>query len=160
MFSPNDRTGLVSVYQAFIERLRYIRRGDYALSNRLIAPLVISEIGSNENLNIRMITSFIRHHTIMHAPIIGWLQNNRLLNEDDLINGLNSAINQSREVTLGRLISAVLRNEITLYKPIGYVLSTAKDNASDSMNKRAESIRKRIEMTGIEYQHRVRKKTG
>jgi len=160
MLSPNDRTGLVSVYQAFIERLRYIRRGDYALSNRLIAPLIISEIGSNENLNMRMITSFIRHHTVMHAPIIGWFQNNRLLNKDDLINGLNSVIDQSRRVTLGRLIGAVLRNEIILYKPIGYVLSTAKDSASDSLKKRAESIRKRIEKTGIEYKRRVHKKAG
>ena len=62
VYSPRDRSGLESVYQEFMERTRYLRRGDYVFTDRLVVPLVVAELGSAEHLDIRMLTSFIRHH--------------------------------------------------------------------------------------------------
>lgn len=62
-YSPVDKKCISSVYQKFIERTRYLRRDDYAIGDILVAPLVISEINSNQNLHIRMTTSLLRHHT-------------------------------------------------------------------------------------------------
>ena len=41
MYSPLNREGLDSVYQQFMERTRYLRRGDYVFTDRLVAPLVL-----------------------------------------------------------------------------------------------------------------------
>ena len=37
--SPRDRSRVVGNYQTFIERSRYLRRGDYVWSDMLVAPL-------------------------------------------------------------------------------------------------------------------------
>ena len=155
MLSPRNRQGLLSTYQQFLERTRYIRRGDYALSNRLIAPLVISEVGCSENLNIRMITSLIRHHTIMHKPIMGWYQNDRLLNIDDVIVGLKSAIEKGTDQTIARLASVMHDENLVVYKPIGYVLSACKNVTDDSLKRRAEAIRVRLSARKDEFFNRV-----
>ena len=84
MYSPRDRDGLVSAYQHFLERTRYLRRGDYAFTDRLIVPLVLAEVGTNENLNLRMTTSLIRHHTVIHKPVMGWIHQGRVLNFPDV----------------------------------------------------------------------------
>ena len=49
------RAGLQSQYQEFIERTRYLRRGDYVFSDMLCAPLVLEELGVCDNMQIRMI---------------------------------------------------------------------------------------------------------
>ena len=40
-YCTTDRAGLQSQYQEFIERTRYLRRGDYVFSDILSAPLVL-----------------------------------------------------------------------------------------------------------------------
>nr|WP_320191919.1 NAD(P)H-dependent oxidoreductase [uncultured Desulfobacter sp.] len=155
MLSPINRQGLLSTYQQFLERTRYIRRGDYVLSDRLIAPLVISEIGSCENLNIRMITSLIRHHTVMHKPIIGWYQDDILLNKTDLIAGLESTIEKGTAQTVGRLSCVANDQSLVVYKPVGYVLSACKDEADDSMKKRRKAITARLEYRRNEFEKRI-----
>ena len=79
-FSPEDRTDVNSVYQQFVERTRYIRRDNYLLGDILFAPFVASEIGARQNLHFRMLTSSIRHHTVLHHPILA------MFNSDELIN--------------------------------------------------------------------------
>ncbi len=80
-YSPRDRRDILSVYQTFIERTRYLRRDHYLLGDLFVAPLVISEIGANQNLHIRILTSMVRHHTILHHALIGFEQDRRLLNQ-------------------------------------------------------------------------------
>ena len=157
MLSPRNHQGLQSTYQQFLERTRYIRRGDYALSDRLIAPLVMSELGSSENLNIRMITSLIRHHTIMHKPIMGWYQNGALLNTEDIISGLKSTISKGTEQTVSRLASVMHDENLIVYKPIGYVLSACKDESDSSMIHREEAVKFRHSARKREFLQRVRK---
>ena len=77
-YSPEERSHVVSAYQQFIERTRYLRRDNYVLTDLLFAPFVISELSARQNLNIRMLTSGIRHHTVLHRPIIGMLHEGHL----------------------------------------------------------------------------------
>ena len=58
IYSSKDRVDVNSNYQRFMERTRYIRRGDYILSNRLVAPLIFEEVGFSENYAIRASTSY------------------------------------------------------------------------------------------------------
>lgn len=155
MYSPKKRSGLVSVYQSFLERLRYLRRGDYALSNRLIVPLVFSEVGSNENLNMRMITSLIRHHTVMHAPIIGLFKDGSLLNSEEIEAKCDGVVESGANLTIGRLHGAALCNEVILYKPVGYVLSSTKDNADNALDKRQVAIQDRLDKSTNEFNERI-----
>ena len=69
-YSAVTRNKENSVYQRFIERTRYWRRSSYMIGDKLTAPFVISELNSNQNLHIRMLTSLIRHHTIIHILLL------------------------------------------------------------------------------------------
>ncbi|MBT5401801.1 hypothetical protein HOL24_14970 [bacterium] len=125
--SPKDRKLLRTAYQRFIERTRYLRRGDYLFSDVSVMPIVFEEIGSSENLGIRLLTSLIRHQTIMHAPNIGYIHNNNVLNFDEMKEKWLRGIHESKGLTISRLNQ--LKNVDSLsYNPVGYILSVAADN--------------------------------
>ena len=113
VYSPRDRTGIDSVYQQFMERTRYLRRGDYVFTDRLVAPLVLMEIGAHENIDLRMMTSFVRHHTVISRPIIGYLHNSKLLNGDEVAAELQRAAIDGARLLAGRLASTNLRLAVT-----------------------------------------------
>lgn len=136
-YSRKDRSGMLTNYQKFIERTRYLRRGDYLFSDTPLMPLVIEEIESGENLHIRMITSLIRHHTIILKPNICYEVNDKLINLDSVKSSWIEAINTATKITVGRLKRSS-REPAIAYKPVGFVLSSAKDNE--------ESVRKRHEI--------------
>lgn len=152
-YSPKDRLNTVSVYQRFIERTRYIRRDDYVLSDRLVAPFVISEIGSNQNLHIRILTSFIRHHTVLHHPLIGFEHNQKILNWDEVVEQGVSFVDNATRLTLGRLAAVLEAPESKAYNPVGYTVSREKAAAEattstyrhwmDRRRNQAESLARR-----------------
>ena len=145
IYSPVDRTGLLSNYQAWIERTRYIRRGDYALSNRLVVPLTIEEVGAREHMNIRMVTSLIRHHTVVHKPIVAWIHEGELLNPEQLRKDLLNAALLGSQLLQGRFVDVCTHKQMTAYKPVGYILSYARDNTSKAMKSREKAITIRYE---------------
>ncbi|MBI5164714.1 MAG: NAD(P)H-dependent oxidoreductase [Magnetospirillum sp.] len=124
-YSPEDLTQVKSVYQRFIERTRYLRRDDYALGNCLTAPFVISEINANQNLHIRMLTSMIRHMTILHHPLIGRVYKDELLNFDQLV---ESGVSFAH--ALLRFRAKGDRSRRGSYNPIGYVISAESKGIS------------------------------
>ena len=146
-YSPIDRNELHTSYQRFLERTRYLRRGDYVLSDVVAAPLIIEELGSDENLNIRMMTSILRHHTILSQPIIAYQHKGEVLNHDDVIGRFQKFNALVRKATVGRL--KVYSEEINhlKYKPVGYVLSAVKDAEDEKMNNRQKMVEDRIEKT-------------
>ncbi len=146
-FSPIDRRGLETNYQRFIERTRYLRRGDYVFSDLLTAPIVIDEIGANENLHIRMMTSMIRHHTILSKPIISYQSKGKELNTEQVLEQFSSFNQQVRKVVIGKLLAYSSDVNHLKYKPVGYVLSAAKDKEDEKLLKRATMIQKRIAIT-------------
>jgi multimeric flavodoxin WrbA len=140
MYSPLNREGLDSVYQQFMERTRYLRRGDYVFTDRLVAPLVLTELGSHENLDLRMMTSFVRHHTVISRPIIGYLHQGKLLNGDEVIAELQRVAVLGARLLAGRLVSTSLRLSSTQYHPVGYVLATEKDKEASTMSAREKAV--------------------
>ena len=144
-YSTGNRAGLNSQYQEFIERTRYLRRGDYVFSDLLCSPLVLEELGAGDNMQIRMMTSMIRHHTIIYKPMTAYLQNGRLLNEAQVHRELDEFVAQARRTTTGRLLTYASKVEHLKYNPVGYVLSAMKDAEDEKMKRRREMIETRME---------------
>lgn len=145
VFSPKDRSGIVSNYQKFIERTRYLRRGDYVFSDLLVAPLVIDEVGANENLHIRLVTSMMRHHTIVSRPLVANYYDGKFLNKPEILEGLNRATELIVKTTVGRVRLYSKDMGDMNYNPVGYVLSVVKDKEDIKLRKREAMIDDRIE---------------
>lgn len=124
--SLRRRERLSNHYQRFIERTRYLRRGDYMFSDVALMPLVFEEIGGTEQMHVRIVTSMIRHHTAVLKPIIGYIQNGDLLNPDDIEEDWINALTQGRRIAIGRLRAALDSDNRVAYNPVGYILSVEK----------------------------------
>lgn len=153
--SLNDFNKIRTNYQTFLERTRYLRRGDYFFSDIMIAPLILQEIGSMENLHIRMITSFIRHHTVVSNPIIGYLYKNKILNENAVEKHFEFFIHDASKLAIARLADELMDGQFTKYNPVGYVVSPAKDQ-EDALNKRRIAVKKRRERLKSIAKKRIR----
>jgi multimeric flavodoxin WrbA len=62
--------GIADVYQALLERTRYIRRDDWRLHNVPLAAYVVKTPGRPSTFPIKIMTSWMRHNTIVHPPIV------------------------------------------------------------------------------------------
>ena len=145
VYSATDRQGLISNYQRFVERTRYLRRGDYVFSDSLTAPLVLEELGANENMSIRMATSLLRHHTVLTKPMIVHVQNNELLNSRQVMKQFGQFIIKAQALTAGRLRSFVnsQTSEVSKYNPVGYILSSEKDKEDVKLQVRVQMSEER-----------------
>ncbi|MBW1860918.1 MAG: flavodoxin family protein [Deltaproteobacteria bacterium] len=58
-------------YQVFIERMRFMRRNHFELTNLLVSGLCYNQTGAivNPIHSLKTVTSFIRHNTIIHRPV-------------------------------------------------------------------------------------------
>lgn len=135
-YSPVNRRGLVNAYQRFIERTRYHRRGDYLFTDVMVIPFVLDELGANENLPIRMMTSLIRHHTVVGKPLVAHIHKGNILNLDVVDADWAMLLEQSRKLTVGRLQGIGMDPKIA-YNPVGYILSALKDKESSVVERRA-----------------------
>ncbi len=144
-YSPTDTRSLKSVYQKFIERTRYLRRDHYVLGNVLTAPLVLSEVNANQNLHIRMLTSMIRHHTILHHPLLGFEYQQEIINWDFLIKQGISFVENTVQLTSGKLQMEASKVTDTLYNPLGYVYSAAEAKHEEKQARQARMFEKRKE---------------
>ncbi len=158
MYSPVDRDGLTSVYQQFVERTRYLRRGDYVFTDRVVAPVVFAEVGSNEHLDVRMATSFIRHHTVICRPVVGWIHEGKLINEGEVREGLRTAIEHGAKLLTGRLGASSEIPPLTHYQPVGYVLAVARDKEPDTIAARDSAMAVRRERLRHQAQSRLETK--
>jgi multimeric flavodoxin WrbA len=143
IYSPCDSENVKSNYQTFIERTRYLRRGDYVFNNQLVAPLIFEEVGANENYALRAITSMIRHHTVISNPIIAFLHNNIMLNEEKVRLKFNSFIDSVRKMASAR-IGEIFEEKNHQYNPVGYLLSANKDLEDNQLNLRKKMVNSRI----------------
>ena len=161
VLSPRNRDGLETVYQTFMERTRYLRRGDYVFTDHLVVPLVVSDVEMHEHMDVRMMTSFIRHHTVMHKPIVAWVHNGHILNDAEVRADFQSVVAQARRLVAGRLGVASTRAQSAQYNPVGYILAPAKDKEQATMDARQKAVavrRKNIEReSGERLQAKSRK---
>lgn len=70
-YNPVSIDDLVTRYQVFTERMRFIRRNNYELSNKLVTALCYHEFGATINPihSLKSMVSYIRHNTVMRKPI-------------------------------------------------------------------------------------------
>ncbi len=157
VYSAADRQGLTSNYQRFIERTRYLRRGDYVFSDSMTAPLVLEDVGVNDNMSIRMATSLLRHHTVLAKPMIAYLQNDELLNSRQVMEKFIQFISRTQMLTAGRLGAFVnsQKSGVSKYNPVGYILSSEKDKEDEKLRLRANMVEERYTRLAIDAASRL-----
>jgi multimeric flavodoxin WrbA len=155
-YSPTAKKKLHSVYQRFIERTRYLRRDDYAVGDLLTAPLVFSEINSNQNLHIRMSTSLIRHHSVLHHPLLGFELNREIINWDHLLTQGSSFVRNAARLTRARMQCEDALAARRQYNPLGYVIAAEKKREFDGSSKHEQTR----EARAMERNARRRRKVG
>ncbi len=111
----NSKRDLIYRYQAFTERTRYLRRDDFQLTNTCIVSMIINEVGSINNPlhSLKVLTSYIRHNTIVLKPLEMVCHDDRILYEsafEPLIPTLQ-LISKGRDLAPARKVS---------YKANGY----------------------------------------
>lgn len=155
--SPKDRKGLLTNYQKFMERTRYLRRGDYILSDMIVSPLVVQELGFEENIQLRMLTSCLRHHTMLAKPMTMYQRSDKVLNAAEVLSEFNDFGRLAQKVATGRLAIYSDQVEHLKYNPVGYILSFAKDKEDEQLSRRNEMIEGRIAKAKIESDKRLAK---
>jgi multimeric flavodoxin WrbA len=157
VLSSPDRAGLSSNYQTFIERTRYLRRGDYLFSDLLAAPLVVEDIGAHENMAVRMATSMIRHHTVLTAPMVLYRHAGVVLNGEEVAAQFERFTRHVRTLTAGRLRSFVEDERLSIhrYHHVGYVLAAAKDAEDEKMKLRERVVSDRHQKLAREARERL-----
>lgn len=123
-YSPEDRAELRSVYQQFIERTRYLRRDNYVFDDLLAAPFVVSELEARQHLHVRIATSMIRHQTVMHRPLIGYVQDKQHINTAQVNRTADEFVVLAQKLFVGRHRRE--QKSAPIYNPIGYEISLAK----------------------------------
>lgn len=154
IFSPRDSHKVNSNYQTFMERTRYLRRGDYVFSNQLAAPLVFEEIGGSENYALRAMTSMVRHHTVIGQPMIGYIHGGEILNGTEVMGQMKQFLASVRRLAAARL-AEVFEKENTKYRPVGYVLAADKEAEDARLNSRQEMVKSRYEHMMDEAKERL-----
>lgn len=144
VLSAKDSQSLSSNYQTFIERTRYIRRSDYAFSNQLVAPLVFEEIGAGQNYALRIMTSMVRHNTVICKPMVGFVADGKILNEEDLQADFADFLVSAGCLAAVRLGGAFER-EVRKYNPVGYVIASGKEAEDSALRARDRPTRSRHE---------------
>ena len=143
-YSPKSFYNFSSIYQTFVERTRYLRRGDYVFSDRLVAPLILKEVGSSENLELRILTSMIRHLTIMHVPLIFNIRRDKLIDFSSSFQMLKRFVELTRFITVGRIQHFCHSIEDDSYNPVGYyTLTSLREHELTTIKKRKEAMEKR-----------------
>jgi len=93
---------LVYRYQVLIERTRFIRRDHFELTDKLFTALSLNQIGARINSlhTLKVVTSYIRHNTIMHRSIEVFLHDGQIL--DDGMDDLLSFVRHAQTLARGR----------------------------------------------------------
>ena len=154
MLSTKDAHEVNSSYQTFMERTRYLRRGDYAFSNQLVAPLVFEEVGASQNYALRAMTSMVRHHTVIAQPMIGYIHRGEMLNGTEVEAQMKTFLASARRLAAARL-SEVFEKESKQYNPVGYVLAANKEAEDARLNTRKEMVKSRHEHLLSEARERL-----
>lgn len=144
-FSPKDKSSLHSTYQKMIERTRYLRRDDYAIGDILTAPLVISEVDSNQNLHIRMMTSMVRHHMVLHHPLNVFYHDGNSLNLESFHSHVGDFVQNATRLATFRDGSSADLERRREYVPLGYGISDEKRRTSKPEREKIKAERVRRE---------------
>ncbi|MHC1791140.1 flavodoxin family protein [Solidesulfovibrio sp.] len=110
-------------YQVLTERMRYMRRSHFELTDMLFAGLCYHQFGATINaiLTTKILTSYIRHNTIFHRPIEILEHQGAVLRDgfDDLAQFCRTAqrIKRGKALTPGQQPRYEAHGEVAGYKP-------------------------------------------
>ena len=90
-----DYEKIIFRYQVLTERMRYIRRSNFELTDLLITGLCYNQFGATANSihSIKTLTSYIRHNTTFYKPIDIFEYEGKVVNDgsDSLVELCNAA---------------------------------------------------------------------
>lgn len=153
--SVRNRSRMTGNYQTFVERSRYIRRGDYAWSDLLVAPIIFTEAAGYDTYPLRVMTSFLRHHTVLSKPLVGRISGDSIADLDEIAHSLAKALQLADRLAAGRLALSV--NPGQRYHPVGYVLSANKDAEDERLQRRRVMVQDREARMAREAAIRLRR---
>jgi multimeric flavodoxin WrbA len=145
-YSSDNLEGMTSNYQRFIERTRYLRRANYTIADLVTAPLVLEDIGTLENMHVRMVSAFLRHIPILTEPMVAYLQDGKLLNYAQISDKFSRFIDKAKLLTIGRLVNTVSSGKIPdyQYNPVGYIISAEKIKQDLENELRQQAVEDRL----------------
>ena len=115
-----------------MERTRYIRRDNYMYSDVLVAPFVLSELSARQNMHLRIMTSMVRHQTIIHHPIIGIFYEGSYINEKTVTKYSENFIRSAIDIVKGRYKAEFdldnIYNSNTMHQEVTTLLEKNKQN--------------------------------
>ena len=86
----------------------------------------------------------IRHHTVLSKPMIAYFNDGEEINHETVVAQFEELNSTIRTVAKARLTAYSSNVNHLKYKPVGYVLSSAKDAEDEKLRKRAEMIEDRM----------------
>ncbi len=125
-YNPLDFEALITRYQVFTERMRFIRRSDYELSGKLVAGLCFHEFGATFNPihSLKVMTSYVRHNTVLHRPVEIFEYQGRVLDS-----GIESTVDFCREALALRQGQDAVALHAPAYHPFGEGSGYTEDGA-------------------------------
>jgi multimeric flavodoxin WrbA len=116
-YNSVNSTGVKDLFSIFIERTRQIRRDDFLLTNLPVLAYSIEEVGNGSLFSMKVMTSFLRHNSIILPPIEQYIIHNEIMNNID--QRIYDFITLAKSIKQGRKYI----KEQRIYKPIGYSIS-------------------------------------
>ncbi len=127
-----DYEKIIFRYQVLTERMRYIRRSNFELTDLLITGLCYNQFGATMNSihSIKTLTSYIRHNTTFYKPIDIFEYKGKVLNDGR--NSLLELCNAARRMKVGK--QEITRSE-SPYGTYGYSEEPAKKLVGQARDK-------------------------
>jgi multimeric flavodoxin WrbA len=121
----NTADDVIYRYQAFTERTRYLRRDNFQLTNIPVIGMLIEELGGTNNPlhQLKVVTSYIRHNTILISPIKITMKDDRIVHQTEQ----GRILEQLEIVRSGRDLS---QGQAVSYKAEGYAIKKQETIAS------------------------------
>jgi hypothetical protein len=109
-------------------------------------------------LHIRVLTSFIRHETIVHRPIVGLIHQAELINRDFVGRVFSEFVESARQITVGRFVMAADEDRAPIYNPVGYALQYSREMSKKILQQRQTNVIKKGKALQRYLETRVAKK--
>ncbi len=105
-------------YQTFIERMRFVRRNNFELTDIPVSSFHVEEQGVNSIFHLRVLTSMIRHNTIIVGPhYMGVKHSKGILHNQSLKQFGEDFIKKTKTISIAKNKT---RGRSPVYLPIGY----------------------------------------
>ena len=129
----SDETGIDDVYQALLERTRYIRRDDWRLHNVPLAAYVVKPPNRSSTYPMKIMTSWMRHNTIVHEPIVHTKFGSDVPVDDKQLAALEDHYNRSAQESIESFVESAKQFR-----------AAARMTGSDKLSYKATGYRNKI----------------